>query len=90
MAGLGERFVTQSLGRAKVSADWITTTQIALNHFVVMGVMQRAAERAGGNAGKATDALLLVEFYRTRVGVAPQGVKQARFDTGGIVTLQTG
>lgn len=62
---------------------------IALNHFIMDAVNQRASEWAGGHTGFAFDALVLVDIHRAGFRVASDAVEQTGFGAGGIIALKT-
>jgi hypothetical protein len=71
-----------------MGANRVAAAQVALDHHVVLAVIQRTAERTGGLTSMALDTLVLVKLNSPGLLVARQSVDQTRFDAGRIVTVQ--
>ena len=68
--GLLNRFELERFCRAKMSTDGITAAQIALDHQIVLTVMQRATEGTSRNTCHTLDTLFMVKLNSTGFIVA--------------------
>jgi hypothetical protein len=82
--------IAEGLGRAKMGASRIAFAEVTFDNFIMDIINQGATEGAGRHTGPAFDTTPQVQFNRTCFFVSLEGVKETRFDTGGVITLQAG
>ncbi len=82
--------VFNRLDLAKAGTLRVAVAQVALDHFVVDGVIGHRAERAHRYAGAAADTDLIVHFHAVELCVAGDSTHRAAVHAGGILALLAG